>query len=117
MPEQLNTENARRLMDDLRQVEIFSDLSQEALGWLAEKFKEVHLRPGEVFIQAGDPAESLFVILEGEIRFQLSGGPDSPVYRATAGNVTGLLPYSRMTQYRGTGQAVLPTRGLALHKN
>lgn len=117
MPEDVNTENTRRLMDDLRRVEIFSDLSQEALGWLAEKFKEVHLRPGEVFIQAGDPAESLFVILEGEIRFQLSGGPDSPVYRATAGNVTGLLPYSRMTQYRGTGQAVLPTRGLALHRN
>lgn len=30
--------------------------------------------------------------------------------------MTGLLPYSRMTQYRGTGQAVLPTRGLTLHK-
>lgn len=104
-------------MDDLRKVEIFSDLPEEALGWLAEKFEEAYLRPGEVFIQVGDPAETLFVILEGEIRFQLSGGPDSPVYRVTAGNVTGLLPYSRMTQYRGTGQAVLATRGLLLHKH
>ncbi|HEV2246296.1 MAG TPA: ATP-binding protein [Terriglobia bacterium] len=117
MPEHLNTENPRRLMDDLRKVEIFSDLPEEALGWLAEKFKEVQLRPGEVFIHAGDLAEELFVILEGEIRFQISGGPDSPVYRATAGRVTGLLPYSRLTHYRGTGQAVLPTRGLVLHKN
>lgn len=113
----MNTENGRRLMDDLRKVEIFSGLPEEALGWLAEKFEETHLRPGEVFIQVGDPAETLFVILEGEIRFQLSGGPDSPVYRVTAGNVTGLLPYSRMTQYRGTGQAVLATRGLLLHKH
>src|ERR1041385_1068669 len=117
MADHLNTENTRRLMDDLRKIEIFSDLPEESLGWLAEKFKEVQLRPGEVFIQAGDPAESLFVILDGEIRFQISGGPDSPVYRVNAGNVTGFLPYSRMTQYRGTGQAGRPTRGLILHKD
>ena len=30
--------------------------------------------------------------------------------------VTSLLPYPRMTVYRGTGQAVVPTDGLLLHK-
>jgi signal transduction histidine kinase len=112
-----NPENAKRLTGDLRKIEIFSDLAEEDLAWLVEKFQEVHLRPGEVFIQEGDPADRLFVILEGEIRFQTSGGPDSPVYRVTAGQVTGLLPYSRMTQFRGTGRAVLPTHGLFLHKS
>jgi signal transduction histidine kinase len=117
MTENLKMENTRRLIGDLRKIEVFSDLPEEDLAWLAGKFEEVRLQPGEVFIQEGDPADNLFVILEGEIRFQLSGGPESPVFRVTAGQVTGLLPYSRMTQYRGTGRAVLPTRGLLLHKN
>ncbi|TAM82788.1 MAG: cyclic nucleotide-binding domain-containing protein [Acidobacteria bacterium] len=117
MAEDLNTKNTGHLADDLRTIGIFSDLPKEALDWLAEKFKEIHLRSGEVFLQAGDPADTLFVLLEGEIRFQLSGAPDSPVYRVTSGNITGVLPYSRMTHYRGTGQAVVPTRGLTLNRS
>jgi signal transduction histidine kinase len=116
MTEDLNTKNTTRLIADLRKIEIFADLSEDGLRWLAEKCEEIHLQPGEVFIQVGAPADKLFIILQGEIRFQLSGGPDSPVYRVPAGHVTGLLPYSRMTEYRGTGQAVVPTRGLLLHK-
>jgi signal transduction histidine kinase len=117
MAEDLNTKDITRLTDGLRKIEIFADLPEEGLRWIAEKCEELHLRPGEVFIEVGNPADNLFIVLEGEIRFQLSGGPDAPVYRVPAGQVTGLLPFSRMTQYRGTGQAILPTRGLLLHKN
>jgi signal transduction histidine kinase len=117
MSEDLRSETNKSLISDLRKIEVFADLPEEDLAWLTEKFEKVRYQPGEIFIQEGDPADNLFVILEGEIRFQLSGGPDSPVYRVTAGQVTGLLPYSRMTQYRGTGRAVLPTRALRLHKN
>ena len=117
MADDLNTKNATQLVDQLRKIQIFSDVPVEGLGWLAERCEEIHLEPGEVFIRSGDPAENLFIILKGEIRYQLSGGPDSPVYRVPEGQVTGLLPYSRMTHYRGTGQAVLATHGLVLHKS
>ena len=117
MAEDLNTKNITRLTDGLRKIEIFSDLPEEGLRWIAEKSEEIHLQPGEVFIEVGNPADNLFIILEGEIRFQLAGGPDAPVYRVPAGQVTGLLPFSRMTQYRGTGQAILSTHGLLLHKD
>jgi CRP-like cAMP-binding protein len=117
MAEDLHMKNNTRLVSDLRRIEIFSDLPEEGLAWLAENGAEVRLRPGEVFIKEGTPADKLFVLIDGEIRFQLSGGPDAPVYRVPAGQVTGLLPYSRMTHYRGTGQAVVPTHGLLLHKD
>jgi signal transduction histidine kinase len=117
MVEDLNMKNSTRLVNDLRRIEIFSDLSEEGLAWLAEKCREIHMEPGEVFIEAGTPSDRLFVILEGEIRFQLRGGPDAPVYRVRAGQLTGLLPYSRMTHYPGTGQAVVPTQMLSLHKD
>jgi signal transduction histidine kinase len=116
MAEDLNTKDTTRLVAELRKIDIFSDVPEEGLGWMAEECEEIHLEPGKVFIQAGDPAEKLFVILEGEIRYQLSGGADAPVYRVPQGQVTGLLPYSRMTHYRGTGQAVVATHGLVLHK-
>jgi signal transduction histidine kinase len=117
MAEDLNMKNATQLVSDLRRIEIFSDLPEEGLRWLAEKGEVVQLRPGEVFLKEGTPADKLFVLLDGEIRFQMSGGPDAPVYRVSAGQVTGLLPYSRMTHFRGTGQAVVPSRGLLLHKD
>ena len=37
------------------------------------------LSPGDVFIREGDPADALFVLLEGEIRGRReNGGADSP---------------------------------------
>src|SRR5208337_3086026 len=38
-------------------------------------------------------------------------------FRVYAGQVTGLLPYSRLTSYGGTAQAVLPTRVALLHRS
>jgi signal transduction histidine kinase len=117
MAEDLNVKHNTRLISDLRRIKIFSDLPGEGLAWLAEKCEEIHIEPGAVFIHEGDPADNLFIILDGEIRFQPSGGPDSPFYRVPAGQVTGLLPYSRMTHYRGIGQAIVPTHGLVLHRD
>jgi signal transduction histidine kinase len=117
MAENPASETGKSLLDDLRKIEVFSGLPQEHLTWLAEKFEEIRLEPGEVFVREGEPADSLFVILEGEICLQRSGSPDAPVFRAHAGQVTGLLPYSRLTRYGGTGRAVLPTRGARLHKS
>jgi signal transduction histidine kinase len=105
------------LIDDLRKIGVFADLPPEHLAWLAEKFEEMHFQPGEIFVREGDPAEYLTVILEGEIRIQRISDPDTPIFTGLAGQVTGLLPYSRLTHYPGSGRAVLPTRMLRLHKD
>lgn len=117
MAENPATEAGKSLIDDLRKIDVFSDLPQEHLAWLAQEFREIRLQPGEVFLRDGDPADTLVVILQGEIQLQRSDIPDSPVFRASAGRITGLLPYSRLTQYRGTGRAVVPTRLALLHKS
>ena len=117
MAENLTTATGKSLIDDLRKIEVFADLPQEQLAWLAENFEEMRVLPGEIFVREGDPAEHLTVILEGEIRIQRSSDPDSPIFIGFAGQVTGMLPYSRLTHYPGNGLAVLPTRILRLHKN
>jgi len=117
MAEDSTRELGKSLIGELRKFAVFSDLPQEQLSWLAGKFEEIRLQPGEIFLHEGDPAEWLFVILEGEIHFKLAGSPDLPVYRANAGQVTGLLPYSRLTRFGGTGRAAVPTRVARLHKS
>lgn len=108
---------ARSLVDDLRKVEVFVDLPDEQLTWLAEHLEVLRFQPGEVAGREGDPLDHLAVILEGELRFQRGSGADEMIFRGFAGQVTGLLPYSRLTHYVGTSRAVLPTRIARLHRS
>jgi signal transduction histidine kinase len=117
MAENLTSETGKSLIDDLRKIEVFSYLPPEQLAWLAEKSEEVRFQPGEIFAREGEPVDYLIVILEGEIRVQRESGSDAPIHTAYAGQVSGALPYSRLTRYPGTGRAVLPTRMVRLHKN
>jgi signal transduction histidine kinase len=56
----------------------------------------------------------MLVMLEGELRARRENGPqDGPVFTARAGDVTGVLPFSRMKTFGVTGRAVLPIRALA----
>ncbi len=56
--------------------------------------------PGEVLLREGDPADALFVLLEGEVRGRRESGPgDVPGFLVRSGAVTGLLPFSRMTHF------------------
>lgn len=109
-------EQAARFAGALRSIPVFADLPDEDLEWLASRMDEVVFSAGQIFARPGDPVEHLNVILEGEIQFERNDTPGWPVLIASAGQVTGLLPFSRLTQVRGTARAVLPSRLLRLHK-
>jgi signal transduction histidine kinase len=117
LAENLTTATGTSLIDDLRKTEVFADLAPEQLAWLAEKFEERRFQAGEVMAREGDPLDHLTVMLEGEMRIQRGSGPDALIFRVHAGQVTGLLPYSRLTHYGGTVQAVLPARVVLLPRN
>ncbi len=95
--------------DDLRRVAVFHDLPDEQLDWFLEHATEVRLQPGEVGTRAGDPADRMVVILEGQMQGRIEGTNEN-VFTANAGSVTGMLPYSRMTIFPATTRAVLPSR-------
>lgn len=105
-----------RTVAGLRSISVFADLAAEDLEWLAARMDEVTFHAGQIFARPGDPVDYLNVILEGEIQFEPMETPGFPVFMASAGQVTGLLPFSRLTQTRGTARAVLPSRLLRLHR-
>ncbi len=95
----------------LRQITVFSDLTEDQLQWFASHAEDVHLEPGAVLAREGDPAEMLYVVLDGELQGRSeAAGPDAPIYNVRAGQVTGMLPFSRMTHFPLSIRAVLSSR-------
>jgi len=102
------------LVADLRKVPAFVDQPQADLEWFVAHCEELHFEVGGIPIREDAPADTMFVMLEGEVRARRENGPqDGPVFTARAGEVTGILPFSRMKVYGVTGRAVLPLRVLA----
>src|SRR5271165_7316854 len=91
---------------DLRAIKVFADLPEDQLEWFIGQAEEVWAEPGDVLFREGEPANHMYVIFEGEMqgRVQRPGG-DLRIYLAGAGDVTGLLPFSRLQTYGGTGRA------------
>ncbi len=102
------------LVADLRRVLPFADQPQDDLEWFVSQCEERRTAAGEISVKEGAPADTMFVILEGELRARRENGPaDGPVYSARAGDVTGVLPFSRMKNFFVTVRAVFPMRTLA----
>ena len=113
MSEAASASQIARFVGDLRTISVFADLPAEDLEWIAQRMEEVHFHAGEVYGRTGDPADYMIVLFEGELQVER---PNAPTLTVEAGHVSGLLPYSRLTQFRGTARAVLPSRLLRLHK-
>jgi len=93
------------LAQELSAIPVFAGLPEEGMEWLASHMTEVCYAPGEALVQEGAPADRMVVLLEGEMRSQASN-PNFPAWVVRAPDVTGMLPYSRMTRFPGTSRAV-----------
>jgi signal transduction histidine kinase len=101
-------------LDDLRTIDVFHDLPPDALEWLAQRMDLQEVKAGELVIHAGDPADFLSVIFSGELRGER---PETgQVFIATAGHVSGLLPFSRLTHFPSNVYATKDTRAGRLRK-
>jgi signal transduction histidine kinase len=116
MSEATVNNEAVRFAGELRKINVFSDLPEDELEWVAQRMEEVRFREGEVYGKPGDPVEYLAVLLEGELQFERKDMPGAPLLIAEAGDVTGLLPFSRLKEFRGIARAAMPSRALRLHK-
>src|ERR1700734_2309948 len=97
---------------ELLRVPAFVDLPDDQIAWFISQSQELHLRAGDVSARQGDPADSMFVILEGRLqgRGELAG--ENVVFDLEPGDVTGVLPFSRMKQFTVGGRAETDSRAL-----
>lgn len=97
---------------ELLRVPEFAGLPDDQLAWFIGQSRELHLKAGETYARQGDPADAMFVILEGHLegRGELNG--ETVVFDLEPGDVTGVLPYSRMKQFTVSGRAVTDSHAL-----
>src|SRR5579872_2232576 len=97
---------------ELLRVPVFNDLPDDQLDWFISQSQELKLKAGDTYSRQGDPADAMFVILEGQLqgRGELAG--DTITFHLKAGDVTGVLPFSRMKQFTVSQRAETDGRAL-----
>jgi signal transduction histidine kinase len=103
---------------DFRTVDVFADQPDEHLDWLAAVAEERTLAEGAYTVHHGDPAEHLIAVLEGSFQiFTFNNGQRMLFGTVGPGEISGLLPFSRMTTYGGEGIATKPSRLARIHRD
>ena len=97
---------------ELRAVPVFADLPADQLDWFLSQSRELHLKAGEVYARQGDPADAMFVVLAGMLQARGERGGEPFVFSLKPGDVTGVLPFSRMTNFTVSGRAEADSRAL-----
>ena len=95
---------------ELLRVPVFADLPDDQIAWFLSQSQEVRLSVGETYVRQGDPADWMFVLLEGQLQWRGEFGGETVVLTGKPGDVTGVLPFSRMKQFVVTGRAVTEGR-------
>lgn len=97
---------------ELLRVPVFAGLPDDQLTWFISQAEEMVLKPGDIYLHQGDPADAMFVVLEGQLQARGELGGEVFTFNTNPGDVTGVLPFSRMKQFPLTGRAVTNGRVL-----
>jgi signal transduction histidine kinase len=98
--------------DLLRKVPAFAGLPDDQIAWFLSQSQELTLKAGDGYARQGDPADAMFVLLEGEFQWRGEMAGETLVLAIKAGEITGLLPFSRMKKYGLSGRAMTHARVL-----
>jgi signal transduction histidine kinase len=98
------------ISSELLRFPTFAGLPEEQIAWFLGQSQELNLRAGDVYVRQGDPADAMFVILEGDFQWRGEFAGETFVIASNVGDVTGTLPFSRMKQFTVTGRAVTDGR-------
>ncbi len=103
------------VVDALRRVAALNGLTDAELEWLAAHSEEVVYPAGAPIFREGDPATKMWFLLSGEVHVRRQQG-GLALFIGRAGQITGLLPFSRMKTHGGQGFASTDVWGLQLDR-
>src|ERR1700729_4060070 len=95
---------------ELRKVPAFADLPDDQIAWFISQATELNLKAGDTAFRQDDPADAMFVFLEGQFQVRGELGGETVVIPIKSGDVTGVLPFSRMKQFTVGAKAITDSR-------
>lgn len=117
-PVATSSDRIAALTEALRHVVPLAGLSDDEYLWLATHGEEIFADANVTLFEQGEPADSMNVVLKGEIQVQRDRTGVAPVmFIGRAGQITGLLPFSRMKTWGGRGVTTAPTWGLRFNRS
>jgi signal transduction histidine kinase len=78
----------------------FADLPDDQIDWFIGQCQELRLKAGEMYSRQGDPADAMFVLIEGQLQARGEFAGETIIFSIGPGDVTGLLPFSRMKLFK-----------------
>jgi len=100
----------------LRKVDALEGMSDSDYLWLAQNGIERKAGPGTMLFHEGDPPRGMNIMLAGEVHIRRSATGTITFFIARMGQMSGLLPFSRMKGYGGSGYAVGDVWSLDIYK-
>ena len=105
------------IMTALDKIPPLQGLSAVEREWLARRGTEVRAKAGDILFEEGEPAEQMMLILKGELHVRRTRSGPMALFIGRSGQMTGLLPFSRMTSYGGQGYAASDVWAVLYHKS
>ncbi len=85
-------------IEDIKVVREFAAVPDVQLQWLMHQGETIILEQGELLFNAGEPVNTLYLLLDGKMRIcAFQSGAQKELRIIDAGQATGYLPYSRAT--------------------
>jgi signal transduction histidine kinase len=109
-------ERVPEIVAALQKVAQLQGLELREYEWLATHGTEVFADPGAIIFCEGDPANKMQIMLKGEIHVRRERAPAS-IFIGRSGQLTGVLPYSRMKTYGGVGFAATSAWALEIDRS
>jgi len=101
----------------LKRVAPLQGMDECEYEWLAKNGVERFEEAGVTLFREGDPAHRMTILLKGEVHVRREHGGPAALWIGRSGQITGLLPFSRMKNYGGLGYTASPTWGLEYEKS
>jgi signal transduction histidine kinase len=109
---------ARDLIDRLAEHKALGASPRTELEWLVAHGSIRTLNPGDLLSRKGHPVEGLYIVLSGHLAlFADRGAGPNKVIEWRGGDVTGMLPYSRMVTPPADVRALEPVEVLAIPRD
>jgi CRP-like cAMP-binding protein len=103
------------VQDRLSQHRLLAGAPPDQLAWLAARGRLVQLETGDVLTSKTGSVLRLYIVLSGHLSIHIDrGAGPHKVMEWRAGDVTGLLPYSRLVAPPGDVKAEMPTELLLI---
>lgn len=113
-----NTVEVDQTVEFLSKIEVLQNVPASQLEWFISKSETVTIPEGDFLFESGKPADHVLIVLSGKYIIYIDRqGKRREVSEVLPGDISGVLPYSRMVKAGGYAQCLERSEVLTMHRD